>query len=71
MCRTWRAMREPALGLRVWSLRLTKLAGYDSRDAFALDERRLLTSVVRRWIFEAGQHQLIHEDFATFCEAMA
>jgi hypothetical protein len=40
--------------------------------ALLLDVGRVIFDVATgEVIFEAGQHQLIHEDFATFCEAMA
>jgi hypothetical protein len=55
---------------RTWSgirIKATMPAG----GALLIDAGRVIFDASGEVIFEAGRHQLIHEDFAAFCEAMA
>jgi hypothetical protein len=61
--------RDLETGERTWSGMRIK-ATMPGGGALLIDVGRVIFDSTGEVIFEAGQHQLIHEDFADFCAAM-
>lgn len=62
--------RDLETGVREWAGMRIK-ATMPGGGALLLDVGRVVFDANLQPIFEAGQHQLLHEDFAEFCAAMA